>query len=527
MAFRLEHDHVRDLFRAANFDPPEDEMVLFALRGCVPVDVTGTAFAAAHQVEFVRVDYRHMNCTFAQWLPNRGEFALFPGSTVPHVTAIRRGISKGGKTVNQLALGFFTGEHRYYKGDHKLMVQMGRHRALRNDSSLPVWRTGDDEDYEGDDAFDYDVIYDNIHCAYQMNVAEPRYSSDGCQVIAGRPQITARGWDRELGPWAKFVENAYGRSQKRFSYALFAGHEALKVAENGSTDRHQTVRFGSAGQLVRAVQGALIGQGFDLGPAGVTGVCDIRTVRAIRRFQQERFGAGGVDVIVGSGTARELGVDWPRFGAEPAESVASAAMVVVEREAGATSPDPAATGLLHTAAVVRPNYRSLAPDGFFSADPYDLSVRRSIRTNNPGALNISSWQRSFPGYVGQTQPDRSGNKTAIYVTPEHGTAAWYHLLTDRYQYGRDGSLTPLALAKRYAGVNSDESDAVKSYLRGWLKWSSGKIRGTHPVSLADRDEVRSLAWAMFSHEIGGPSPLSSAQIDIALDRYLSNDLPKD
>ena len=96
-----------------------------------------------------------------------------------------------------------------------------------------------------------------------------------------------------------------------------------------------------------------------------------------------------------------------------------------------------------------------------------MSVKRSIRTNNPGALNISNWQKTFPGYAGKTPPDGAGNVTTIYVTPEHGVAAWYHLLTDRYGYGEDGSFVLLKLARKYAGVNSDDAPAVKSYIKGW------------------------------------------------------------
>src|SRR5262245_45962999 len=67
----------------------------------------------------------------------------------------------------------------------------------------------------------------------------------------------------------------------------------------------------------------------------------------------------------------------------------------------------------------------LVPGGAFRADPMDLSCPRSIRTNNPGALNFSDWQTSRPGFIGKTQPDGSANHnvTTIYRTPEHGIAS--------------------------------------------------------------------------------------------------------
>ena len=81
-------------------------------------------------------------------------------------------------------------------------------------------------------------------------------------------------------------------------------------------------------------------------------------------------------------------------------------------------------------------FGSLVANGFFSANPDDINVPRSIRTNNPGALNFSAWQKSRVGFVGITQPDNSPNHnvTTIYRTPEHGIGAWYHLLARLYNF---------------------------------------------------------------------------------------------
>ncbi len=70
-------------------------------------------------------------------------------------------------------------------------------------------------------------------------------------------------------------------------------------------------------------------------------------------------------------------------------------------------------------------FGSLIPNGFFSADPDDLRKSRSIRTNNPGALDFAAWQKARVGYVGISQPDDSSahNITTIYRTPEHGIGA--------------------------------------------------------------------------------------------------------
>ena len=126
------------------------------------------------------------------------------------------------------------------------------------------------------------------------------------------------------------------------------------------------------------------------------------------------------------------------------------------------------------------NFRSLVPGGFFSSDPDDLSAKRSIRTNNPGALNISTWQKQFPGYVGVTQADAAGNVTTIYVTPENGVGAWYYLLTDRYQFGDGGSLTLKELEHVPPQLNRGDSREAKDrrVLSALIRfWEAGNAEG--------------------------------------------------
>lgn len=63
-------------------------------------------------------------------------------------------------------------------------------------------------------------------------------------------------------------------------------------------------------------------------------------------------------------------------------------------------------------------------NGWFSATPDDTGISRAIRTNNPGALNMSAaWQRMRPGFVGQTPADAAGNVTTIYQTDRDHCAA--------------------------------------------------------------------------------------------------------
>ncbi len=165
-------------------------------------------------------------------------------------------------------------------------------------------------------------------------------------------------------------------------------------------------------------------------------------------------------------------------------------------------------------------FRSLVAGGFYSFDPDDMSVRRSIRTNNPGAINISQWQQQFPGYAGKTRPDSSQNqnRTTIYATPEHGVAAWYHLLTHRYGFGN--SLVISALADRYAGGTGSQK-----YIDGWRVRSGGKLKKSTRVDLNDNTQVLVLAHAMFAYEAGQRTPLHDTQIIDGITRLKNSNLP--
>src|SRR4029078_9899565 len=79
------------------------------------------------------------------------------------------------------------------------------------------------------------------------------------------------------------------------------------------------------------------------------------------------------------------------------------------------------------------SFGPLVKNGWFSATPDDTDISRAIRTNNPGALNLSTWQRTRPGFVGQTPAAAAANIHAIYRTPEQGIAAWTY---------RDVAITP-------------------------------------------------------------------------------------
>jgi D-alanyl-D-alanine carboxypeptidase len=157
------------------------------------------------------------------------------------------------------------------------------------------------------------------------------------------------------------------------------------------------------------------------------------------------------------------------------------------------------------------SFGTLVKNGWFSATPDDTDISRAIRTNNPGALNVSTWQRTRPGFVGQTPADAAGNFTAIYRTPEQGIAAWYFLLFDRYGFGKTGRFDLAFLARKYAGQNASPAE-VKAYTDGWSKWSNGALQLDTVIHFALDEELLDFAKAEFAHEAGAVSPLHDDQI---------------
>jgi len=288
---------------------PAKGLVFFGIRGLSPDHPFENTFAQSQPTHFSAYDFRRMRCTLGQWKVETGEVALFPGSTVPSLPNITNAKANGGIGTNLLMPGRF--EHE--RGMHKAGKPSG-HRAFRQASFQPVWRTADNLDYDLQDRLDFgsssgDFVWDNIHCAYSDN-PEAGYSSAGCQVVCGLPQSPRRNMAPETGPWRAFIDSAYGTtSQTRFVYLLFTADELSSVDKIPDTVLKQVVRFGSSGALAKKVQQALVKQGDLQGtPDGVFGRLSLM---ALVNFQKRQFGAGAADGVCGEKTAAVLGVDLP------------------------------------------------------------------------------------------------------------------------------------------------------------------------------------------------------------------------
>lgn len=284
---------------------PTKGLVFFGIRGLKPELPFENRFSTSRTGRFGSIDFLGMNCALGQWKAGTDEIALFPGSTVPSLPNIKRAQLQGGTGTNLLMLGRY--EHE--KGKHKPTKTSG-HRAFRQASFFPVWRTVNDLNFDLADKLDLgsgpgDFVWDNVHSAYSDNLG--RYSSAGCQVVCGLPQSQDRGNQRETGPWRTFIDNAYDIDQDRFVYLLFSAEELALIDK--AKNLAQVVRFGSSGQPVKDIQAKLVARGLlQEKPDGEFGR---ESLRALMAFQANELGHSAADGVCGADTAKLLGVTLP------------------------------------------------------------------------------------------------------------------------------------------------------------------------------------------------------------------------
>lgn len=302
--FILNEERLRRLYQLNHFPIPDDEMLFFGLRGCLPAHLADQAFRSEHELVVVEIDHIHPRCTIGQWQPGQG-IALFPGSTVPHRRHIEEALAHNGNGTNQLMTGFF---YNFRKDVHKRGEPTG-HEAFRYTQELPIRRTADNLTYDEYDRVEYMIPYDNLHAGWSQGVEHDRFGSAGCQVVVGYPQCEDRGNEPDSGPWKIFKANAYALAQESFSYLLLEGRYVQKAVAATADEPMARLRYGSQGALVAALQTRLKEQGCYEGE--VDGHFGAKTLFAVLSFQTSRLGQGLSDGIVGPMTAHALGMDWP------------------------------------------------------------------------------------------------------------------------------------------------------------------------------------------------------------------------
>jgi len=304
MSFLFKEKHLRRLCDLNSFPVPQEGMVFFGLRGCLPSDVDESKFAKEHGLIIKDINHTNPRCTLGQWLPKEGLIAVFPGSTVPHRTYIQKALSKNGVGANQMATGFY---NDYRKGVHKAGTSTA-HDAFRQTEGRPIRRTADDFDFQNDDRVEFANPFDNFHAAWCQSVGGVSFASAGCQVVVGFPKCAKPNHKENVGPWKIFQKNAYDLAQKSFPYVLLDGKDAERAALNESKKLTIRLRFGSKSDVVTELQKALKKGGHYEGE--IDDEFKERTWRAVMNFQTVHFGPMEDDGIVGPVTAEALGIKW-------------------------------------------------------------------------------------------------------------------------------------------------------------------------------------------------------------------------
>jgi hypothetical protein len=305
MPFKISDRLLRRLAQINCFPVPKTGMVFFGLRGCLPINPDDHRFAREHQLAVDNVDYRFPRCTLGQWLPEEGQVAVFPGSTVPHQKYVEQALSAGGRGANQLMTGYYTD---YRKGWHKAGTSTA-HEAFRQTKGRPIRRTLTNLTFDENDPAELENPFDNLHAAWSMSVAHPKFDSAGCQVVLGFPRCARLNNAPDAGPWKAFKDSAYHQPQDRFGYMLLEGRSAQSVQAQGAAKQVMRLRFGSQGPVVAKLQARLKQAGFYEG--AVDEDFGERTIRAVLAFQTARFGPDSDDGVVGPTTAGALGLALP------------------------------------------------------------------------------------------------------------------------------------------------------------------------------------------------------------------------
>ena len=305
--FNFSVAHLDRLIQAHQYEIA-DEVVLFALRACLPTNLQDISKSALKPLRQLPVDYRRLRCTVGWADRQRGQLMACPGSTVPHQKHIERALAQSGQGANCLTPGLL----RFDKGKHPSSGGYGSHDAFQQAQAFPHRRTRDDLDYDDDDVITVGTPGDNLHAAYADTASSdfpPNFESAGCIVVAGYPLRQGQPHSRDLGCWPRFRDAAYAEPQSSFALILAHGGEAEAVATAAPQSVPCMLRFGSVGQWVEQVQEALVKVGL-LEAGQVDGSYGRTTLDAVVAFQRrERLSIDGTCALH---TADALGIsNWP------------------------------------------------------------------------------------------------------------------------------------------------------------------------------------------------------------------------
>ena len=254
-------------------------LVLVGVRGARRAQPPALEPVYENAIELVeeRPDHFDHKCLLVVWDTAAKKVWATAASTAPHVAYLfaQREASTFAHEANMMP----TGLYRYSVGTHRNATSSCQPGAFRPDNkAFAVLRCIADGTITMSRRQYWDMRAtnhgDNIHAGtFSSRADRPKFWSAGCQVIPG---FYSDGNTVPRGDWARFRvaaglgktpvitkrrEIAPGRFDvatsedgRKFSYVLTTGRDVLLAGENQSP---RTLRFGSSGATVKALQAAL------------------------------------------------------------------------------------------------------------------------------------------------------------------------------------------------------------------------------------------------------------------------------
>lgn len=192
------------------------------------------------------IDHERPRCVIAVWGAD-GELTAFQGSTVAHISWLKKQWAARRDPRRRIACTLATGRFRYTVRTHGSQDGDIPH-ALTQHDRLPVYRTrvrGASPTRTLPGVAEWHAAHTNIHAA--RTAADEHldtFASAGCMTVPGT---------RSDGPWQTFVARASGADGVQREVIVLTGAEALQAAD-GTRALPRLARAGSSKAHVEALQ---------------------------------------------------------------------------------------------------------------------------------------------------------------------------------------------------------------------------------------------------------------------------------
>ena len=295
--FEANHPSFQRLGRANGFELSESKLLLFGLRGCLPIEL----------------DWFRPRCALGIWDRGRQVLGATSGSTVPNRASVSDSLDRWRQGRRESANQMMPSLVTYKKGPHKISEPQRSFPAFRQEGEFALQRSRDDLDYDATDEILIDVVGDNIRPAYLESSNAPTekgIGSDSCQVVVGFAR-RKDGSGEDRGMWPRFRDTAYASGQELFCYILLDAADAQRAAVSPDGTIPLRLRCRSSGPVVKKLQPKL--KRLSLLVDDEKGLLAKHTLLAVVGFQRSE---GLIpDGVIGANTAEVLGIadNWPRL----------------------------------------------------------------------------------------------------------------------------------------------------------------------------------------------------------------------